>query len=71
MRKNTPWTDEDSERLKALVASGASVVRAAAVFNRTIASIRDQARKLGAPFPSLNESRKKFANSPSSSWRQY
>ena len=32
-RKNKPWTDDDSERLKVLVASGTSPLRAAAIFD--------------------------------------
>jgi hypothetical protein len=38
-------------RLKALIAQGASATRAAAASNRTIISVRNQARKLGTPFP--------------------
>lgn len=67
MRKNKPWTDADSARLKALVASGGSVIRAAAMFDRSIVNIREQARKLGTPFPTTKEARKKYADSPSSS----
>ena len=65
------WTDADNERLKAFVADGVSLVRAAVAFKRKLNSVRNQARKLGTPFPSLKESRKKYADSPSSSWRQY
>ena len=70
-RKNKPWTDDDSVRLKALVVSGVSVVRAAAIFDRSIYSIRNLARKLGTPFPTMGEARKKYADSPSSLWRTY
>jgi hypothetical protein len=35
-----PWTDQENERLKTFVAQGASIIRAAAVFNRTSGSIR-------------------------------
>jgi hypothetical protein len=66
--RNPPWTDQDSERLKALVASGASALRAAAIFNRTLPSIKEKARKLGTPFPSVQEARKKFADDPQATW---
>ena len=71
MLLKTAWTDEDNERQKAFVADGVSLVRAAAAFKRKLNSVRNQARKLGTPFPSQKESRKKYADSPSSSWRQY
>jgi hypothetical protein len=71
VRLKTAWTDEDNERLKAFVADGVSLVRAAVAFKRKLNSVRNQARKLGTPFPSLKESRKKYADSPPSSWRQY
>ena len=46
-----PWTDQENERLKTFVAQGVSIIRAAAVFNRTTGSIRAEARKLATPFP--------------------
>jgi hypothetical protein len=64
-RKNPAWNEADDERLRQLIASGASVVRAAAAFNRTIANIRTQARKLDMPFPSISEARKKMMRVPS------
>jgi hypothetical protein len=66
--RNKPWTDADSERLKALIASGASPIRAAAIFNRSLPGIREMARKLGTPFPSVREARKKFAGDPQATW---
>jgi hypothetical protein len=69
--KSPSWTDADNERLKAFVEQGVSIVRAAAAFNRTIVNVRNQARKIGTPFPPMREFRKKFAGDPSSSWRQY
>ncbi len=30
-----PWTDQENQRLKTFVAQGVSIIRAAAVFNRT------------------------------------
>jgi GcrA cell cycle regulator len=71
LHKHKRWTNEDSERLKELIESGASAVRAAAAFYTTIQSIRAQARKLGKPFPTTREARKKFADSQSNPWRQY
>jgi hypothetical protein len=71
LRKNMPWTDADSERLKALVASGASALRASAAFDRPIRDIREKARKIGTPFPTIKDIRKKFSDSPSRFWRQY
>ena len=69
-KKSKSWTDEENERLKDLVAKGASLVKAAAVFKRSMINVRDQARKLGSPFPRHNEARKKWANTPSNYWRQ-
>jgi hypothetical protein len=60
LRRNQAWTEDDSERLKALVASGASAARAAAIFDRSIDNIRQRARMLGAPFPTLKNLRKKL-----------
>ena len=68
--KKAVWTGEQNERLKAFVAQGVSIIRAAAVFNRTITSVRIQARKVGAPFPPMRVFRKKFADAPPSVWRQ-
>jgi hypothetical protein len=57
-----PWTEADNERLKKLVLQGASPLRAAAAFNRTISSVRVQARKLGTPFPPTRVARRKWAD---------
>ena len=70
VRKRT-WTAEDNERLKELVAKGVSVIKAAAALKRTTVSVRTQARKLGTPFPLMKDYRKKFKDSPDSSWRPY
>jgi hypothetical protein len=52
MRKmKNAWTEEDNERLLQMVAAGASPVRVAGAFNRSMVSVRVQARKLGMPFP--------------------
>jgi hypothetical protein len=45
-----PWTDEELKQLSALAAAGGTAFRAAAKFNRSIASCRNQARKMGTPF---------------------
>jgi hypothetical protein len=58
------WTEDENERLKAMVAQGASVVRAAGVFNRSIAAVRNQARKLGTPFSPHRIVRKKWTEAP-------
>jgi hypothetical protein len=44
------WSPEEIEKLKALIAGGVSVARAAATMNRKIHSIRVKARALGTPF---------------------
>jgi GcrA cell cycle regulator len=54
MTLKTSWTPERNERLKAFVASGASVLRVAAALKCTMTSVRNQARKLGTPFPSAD-----------------
>src|SRR6267378_5330437 len=66
-----PWTQEDNARLKEFVAQGVSIIRAAAALHRNIKSVRIQARKLGEPFPPMRAFRKKLADVPSRSWRQY
>ena len=62
--RNLPWTKEDNERLEGFVAKGASVIRAAAALNRSIMGVRNQARKMGAPFPPLRAARQKWADTP-------
>jgi hypothetical protein len=64
--RKSPWTDEDNHRLKTLAAEGVSVARAAVTFNRSIMSVRTQARKLGTPFPPVRIVRKKLAEAFSS-----
>ena len=62
-RRNKPWvwTQDDDERLRAFVAQGASVVKAAATLKRRIISVRARARVLGSPFPPLRAIRRKWA----------
>jgi transposase len=68
-RQNRVWTDEDNDRLKAIVAQGVSIARAAVTFNRSLNSVRNRARKLGTAFPSTRVARKKWADTPSNEWR--
>lgn len=70
-KRKTSWSQEDNERLKAMAASGVSVLRAAAAFKCSMDAVRVQARKLETPFPSVREARKKFTDTPSGSWRSY
>jgi hypothetical protein len=65
------WTTADDERIKALVAQGVSIVRAAAALKRKSNVVRSRARKLGCPFLTINEARKKRADSTNSTWRLY
>lgn len=46
-----PWTPDQVELLKSLLAGGASAVRAAAALNRSIISVQGKAREIGRPFP--------------------
>jgi hypothetical protein len=64
------WTEADNERIRQFVKQGISALRAAAALKRTIISVRAQARKIGAPFPTVREVRKKFADDPKSSGRE-
>jgi hypothetical protein len=61
LSRNRPWnwTKEEDERLRAFVAQGASVVKAAATLKRRIISVRARARVLGCPFPPLRAIRRK------------
>ena len=56
-RRRAKWTSEDDERLKAMAAGGVPILKVAAAFNCTMAVIREKARKLGTPFPSIREVR--------------
>jgi hypothetical protein len=68
VRKNS-WLESDDERLKALVASGASALRASIALKRSLAITKLKARKLGTPFPAEADLRAKrheiFQNSTS------
>jgi hypothetical protein len=58
-QKRKTWSDDDCERLKSLVASGASPVRASLALKRPIVATKNKARNLGVPFPPDRERRKK------------
>jgi hypothetical protein len=70
-RNRFPWTPEENERLRGFVAKNVSIIKVAGALNRSTTSVRNQARKLGTPFPTMKDYRKKFGDSPSSSWRLY
>jgi hypothetical protein len=63
-RLSEPWTAQDDERLRTLVAQGTSPVRAAAALRRSKKYIPDRANKLVCPFPRLKDVRQKSANAP-------
>jgi hypothetical protein len=49
------WSESDAERLKALIASGASALRASVALKRSLSVVKLKARELGVPFPSEAE----------------
>jgi DNA-binding FadR family transcriptional regulator len=51
------WDTEDVAKLKELVDSGASVLRAAAALGRPITSVKRKASDLGISLPSVREVR--------------
>lgn len=53
------WTAEDSERLRAHIASGGSAARASVKFKRTTAAVQARASELGLKFPTVRDLRKK------------
>jgi hypothetical protein len=59
------WTDEENEQLKTLVARDVSIMRAAVRFKRSQANVRNHGRRLGTPFPTMSNFRKKFADNSS------
>jgi hypothetical protein len=63
------WTEADNERIRDFVKRRVPILRAAAALGRPTTSVRNQARKIGCPFPTVTQARKKFANDPQSSWR--
>lgn len=59
-----PWTDEEVKVLKALVAKGASPVKAAAALKRKMESVKAKARIIGTPFLAHREGRKSWTEEP-------
>ncbi|WP_022721362.1 hypothetical protein [Rhodopseudomonas sp. B29] len=53
-----PWDDEQVARLKELIESGASAVRAAAALKRARSSVQVKARKLGMPFMASRDAKR-------------
>jgi hypothetical protein len=49
------WSESDAERLRALIASGASAIRASVALKRSLSVTKLKARELGIPFPSEAE----------------
>jgi len=62
MRRKTSrsWTDEELEALRLHIAGGGSALRASVKFSRTLGSVQELARKLGTPFPTIREVRKRY-----------
>ena len=52
------WSESDIERLKAMVISGASAVRASIALKRSLAMTQRKANELGYPFRAEAELRK-------------
>lgn len=59
MNRHKIWTPEDTERLRLHIERGGSLARAAVVFKRTEASVRDHASKHGWKFPTILELRRR------------
>lgn len=49
------WTEQDCEKLRALVRAGASPFRASVALGRSAQIVKHKARALGCPFPHLRE----------------
>ncbi|MDB5502638.1 MAG: hypothetical protein JWR89_2540 [Tardiphaga sp.] len=47
------WCEADLARLRQMVLAGASVSRCSAALNRPTNSVRNQARRMGVPFPGI------------------
>lgn len=60
MKRLIVWSDSDNQRLIECVQSGMTPIRAAAVFKRSMGGVQIQARKLGHPFPTVNERRRRL-----------
>ena len=53
------WSESDAARLRALIASGASALRASVALKRSLSVTKLKARELGVPFESEAELRAK------------
>ena len=53
------WSESDAARLRALIASGASALRASVALKRSLSVTKLKARELGVPFRSEAELRAK------------
>jgi hypothetical protein len=58
MMHGSVWTDDDLKRLAAIVAAGGTPLRASAALRRSIATCRNQAKKIGTPFTPMQIVRK-------------
>jgi hypothetical protein len=56
--KKKAWSGDDIERLKGMVASGVSALRASIALKRSLAMTRRKANELGFPFRTNAELRK-------------
>ena len=54
------WTEQDCEKLRALVEAGASPFRAGVALGRSTQVVRNKARDLGCPFAHLRDVKKKL-----------
>ena len=53
------WSQKDLDKLKGLIESGASALRASAALKRSRAVVKQKARELGIPFPTDAQLRSK------------
>jgi hypothetical protein len=56
--RKSPWSENDLQRLAAIIAAGGTAMRASAALKRRIASCQLQARKMGTPFTLQHINRK-------------
>jgi hypothetical protein len=69
LRFSKPWTSEEDELIRSLVAKGASAFRASAALKRSKQAVATRARTLGCPFQTITASREKWTNTPNNEWR--
>jgi hypothetical protein len=59
--KKKAWTPEDEGTvLKAMVGKGYSPARASVALGRKLAAVRNHARKIGTPFPTMHQTRRRL-----------